>query len=506
MFIRSIRWRLQVWYGLILLAVLTAFGFVVYRLQEAQLMSQFDEGLQRRLTAIVGVVRPVHARSRPPATSHLPPAHQRNPIDTNPPPGPRRQLPLSTNEIRLPPEVGRLFDPQDTNGYYYMFCTPAGQVVARSDNAPVVVKVPIPHGPAGAAAIRTRGVLREIVQGMPGLTVLVGHSLEQALLDLRRTAWRLSGAGCIVLILGLLGGWWLATRAIGPIQLISDTAGKIAAGDLSQRISLEDTESELGRLAGVLNSTFSRLEAAFTQQGRFTSDAAHELRTPVTVLLTQIQTALARPREVADYQRTLQVCQRNVQRMRRLIESMLELARLDAGQDTLRQTPFDVSSLIQECVELLRPLALERGIKVETELITPMSYEGDRDRLAQVITNLVTNAISYNREGGEVRLATQHKDDFVAISVTDTGRGIASQDLPHIFERFYRADLSRAAQSGQTGLGLAISKAIVEAHGGRIQVLSEAGKGSTFTVYLPGLGRRRNKANSETALIRPAGP
>ncbi len=135
-----------------------------------------------------------------------------------------------------------------------------------------------------------------------------------------------------------------------------------------------------------------------------------------------------------------------------------------------------------------------------------MPYEGDRDRLAQVITNLLTNAINYNREGGEVLLSIDRQDAFVVISIADTGRGIATGDLPHIFERFYRADSSRVAQSGQTGLGLAISKAIVEAHGGRIQVFSEAGKGTTFTVYLPALVRRRDKANGETTLSRPAGP
>src|SRR5204863_3265733 len=140
--------------------------------------------------------------------------------------------------------------------------------------------------------------------------------------------------------LGLAGGWWIATRAIQPIADISATATKIAAGDLSQRISAADAENELGRLASVLNSTFARLEAAFAQQARFTADASHELRTPVSVILTQTQTALSRPRTEAEYREALEACQRAAQRMRKLTNSLLELARLDAGQDTVKAEPL----------------------------------------------------------------------------------------------------------------------------------------------------------------------
>jgi len=294
----------------------------------------------------------------------------------------------------------------------------------------------------------------------------------------------LTGVGGAVLLLGLAGGWWSATRAIRPIEDISAIAVKIAAGDLSHRINVAETDSELGKLASVLNSTFARLEAAFAQQARFTSDAAHELRTPVSVVRTQTQMTLNRDRSAAEYKQTVEACQRAAQRMRRLIESLLELARLDAGQETMKRMRFDVTQVVRDCAELIRPLADERHVKIHFDS-PKLDCEGDPERIAQVITNLLTNAINYNREQGEVRVAIERKDGASVLTVSDSGQGITPEDLPHIFDRFYRGDTSRTNSSGSSGLGLAITKAIVEAHGGTIEVSSEVGKGTTFTVRLP---------------------
>jgi len=304
------------------------------------------------------------------------------------------------------------------------------------------------------------------------------------LAELHHFAWSLSGIGGLVLVLGLTGGWWLSTRAIRPIEDISATAVKIAAGDLSQRINVADTDNELGRLAGVLNSTFARLEAAFAQQGRFTADAAHELRTPVTVILTQVQTALKQERAAAEYRATVEACQRAAQRMRGLLESLLELARLDAGQEPMRTRRFDLARTVSDCVELVQPLAAERGIKIQSEL-PALEIVGDPGRLAQVFTNLLSNAIHYNKDHGEIRVSVQRRDGAALVTVADTGEGISEQDLPHVFERFFRADKSRSSAAGRNGLGLAISKAIVTAHGGGIEVESKPGAGATFTVRLP---------------------
>ena len=297
---------------------------------------------------------------------------------------------------------------------------------------------------------------------------------------MRRLALWLVAAGTTVLLLGLAGGWWVATRAIRPIEAISATAVKIAGGDLSHRINAADTDSELGRLAGVLNSTFARQEAAFAQQAQFTSDASHELRTPVSVILSQTQVALSRERPSSEYREALEACERAARRMRNLTESLLQLARLDAGQETMKRERFDLSRVVRDCVEMVRPLATERGIQIQSD-VPSLECVGDAERIGQVVTNLLTNAIHFNREKGEVRLSARAEGDVVLLAVADTGQGIPAEDLPHLFERFYRADKSRSRIQGRNGLGLAICKAIMDAHGGGIEVSSQPGAGSTFT-------------------------
>jgi heavy metal sensor kinase len=315
-----------------------------------------------------------------------------------------------------------------------------------------------------------------------GETIRVGCDITPELSENWLVGLKLAGVGGIILFFGLAGGWWFVSHALRPIENISAAAVKISAGDLSQRISIAETESELGQLAAVLNSTFARLEASFAQQQQFTSDAAHELRTPVSVMLTQAQTALNRERTAPEYRETVETCQRAAQRMRRLIESLLALARLDAGQEVLKRLRFDFSKTIADCIEAIRPLAYERGVKISVE-VESLEITGDSERLAQVITNLLANAIQYNRTNGEVRVKLETQNGLAVLTVNDSGQGIAAEDLPRVFERFYRADKSRS--TGGNGLGLAISKAVVEAHGGTIEVSSEENIGTIFTVRLP---------------------
>jgi len=315
-----------------------------------------------------------------------------------------------------------------------------------------------------------------------GEIVIVGCSIAPEMQILKRTALELTGFGIVILFFGLAGGWWISSHAIQPVQAISATAAKISAGDLSQRINAAGTESELGQLAVTLNSTFARLESAFDQQKQFASDAAHELRTPVSVILTQTQTALNRERDAKEYKETIEACERAAQRMKKLIGSLLELARLEAGQEQFKRLRFDCAKTVSDCVDLVRPLALERHIKIFTQL-SPLEIEGDSERFAQAVTNLLSNAIQYNHDGGEVKISLSHENNMAVLSVSDTGQGIAAKDLPRVFERFYRADKSRS--SGNTGLGLAISRAIVSAHGGTIDVASQENAGTTFTVRLP---------------------
>jgi len=527
MIFQSIRWRLQVWYGLVFLALLSGFGVTAYALLRDVQLRHLDGEFQRRIGPLSNSLRPPPGGPRPffpffPnqfTNSPGPPPDGLRPDGFRMGRGARRgdqgdqgerggrggrgdDLPDGGSpeergfprpdgpgfQFRLPSEQAALFG-SESNSFYYVVWGPGGQELARSEAAPRDVPRPASAGAAaGPPEPRMRGVLREMYHATPGGgVVLVGRSIAEELAGLRRLAWKLAVAGGVVLLLGSTGGWWVATRAIRPIEDISATAVKIAAGDLSQRISAADTDNELGRLAAVLNSTFARLEAAFAQQQQFTSDAAHELRTPVTVMLAQTQTALTRERGAAEYRATVEACQRAAQRMRKLMESLLELARLDAGQETLLRMPFDLSKTVGDCVDLVAPLAEARGLKIHCA-VPSLPCVGDPERMGRVVTNLLDNAIEYNQESGEVRIAGERQGGTVILSVSNSGPGIAAEDLPRIFERFYRTDKARSGSGGHTGLGLAISKAIVEGHGGSLEAASQPGRGATFTVRLPGEG------------------
>jgi two-component system OmpR family sensor kinase len=489
MILKSIRWRLQIWYGLILVAVLAGFGLTAYHLERARQLRQIDQELDHRVEALhESLAAPREGgpgrREGPPDEFGPPefPPPDEPPRGRPPPDGfrPRRGGPPPKFQQRIA-QTG-LFEGAKSNTFYYVVWRRTGEVIERSANAPANIRVP---DGSEKKAVRVREQFREAFQFTPmGECVLAGLSLAGEMGELRRFAWWLGAVGGGVLLLGLAGGGWIAAYAIRPIEAISATSVKIAAGDLSQRINIADTDTELGRLAGVLNSTFARLEAAFAQQGRFTFDAAHELRTPLSAILTQTQTALGRERTAFEFRKTVEACERSAQRMRRLIESLLELARLDAGQEPMKRARFDLSRTARECIERVRPLAEERGIQIHCDG-PAVACDGDAERLAEVITHLLTNAIEYNQDHGEVRVTTQAQGGQVVLAVADTGEGIAADDLPHIFERFYRAGKSRASAPGRAGLGLAISKAIMAAHGGSIEATSQPGAGAIFTIRLP---------------------
>ena len=501
---KSIKWRLQLWYGLILVVVLAGFGFTSYQLERGRQFRRIDDELHRRVGILANALR------RPPPRGS---DAGEQPFDRLP----RGQFPdgvpliLQKNrplpEFHLPEWATHLFDASDPHNFYFKITSQNiynhQKEIARSTNQPVksypktinnfhrvnqVDEAASELVPSGNRSKQLQSVnfdnFRETAEMLPSAEIIqVGCSITPELKELQRTALNLSAVGGLILLVGLAGGWWLVSRSLKPIASISATAVKISAGDLSQRINLAEAESELGQLAAVLNSTFARLESAFAQQKQFASDAAHELRTPVTVILTQTQTALNRERDAASYKQTVEACQRAAQRMRKLIESLLALARFDAGQEVLKRARFDLAKTVSDCAEHVQPLADERGVKIISE-IAPLEITGDSERLAQVVTNLLTNAIQYNQPEGEVRVRLESHGGLAVLSVMDAGPGIAAEDLPRVFGRFFRADQSRTG-AGNAGLGLAITKAIVEAHGGTIEVVSEENLGTTFTVRLP---------------------
>lgn len=493
MFLQSIRWRLQLWHQVILLVVLSGFGFTAYQLQKATEFRRVDQEVQQRLGSIADFFR------RPPPGERNGPGGPRWPGDRPPGGGPRdsfRPEPPPRGggednngprrEFRIPPNRASLFE-GETNAFYYVAWSREGQEIGRSASAPAGLTKPERVGESSLSAARTRGSFREwMMFTPPGDCLIVGRSIATELENLQHTAVWLSGLGAGILALGWIGGWWLATRAIRPIHDISAAATQIANGDLSHRINTAVTDDELGQLARILNSTFSRLDSAFQRQRQFTADASHELRTPISVILSQTQAILARARTPEEYRGALEACQRAAQRMRSLIESLLILARLDEGQESKTNDPFDAARTTQECLEALGVLATEKGITLHSTLES-CPCQGDAMRFHQVATNLIANAILHNKPGGEVTITLRPTDGFAMLQVADNGPGIPAADLPRIFERFYRVDESRSrgTHPGGTGLGLAISKGITESEGGSIEAASTEGQGATFTLRWP---------------------
>lgn len=399
-------------------------------------------------------------------------------------PGPERPAP----GLGLPEEFQHLFEGEEDSRFYYVIWGHEGTILEKSPSAP---DVPYPDLHMGEEAlalrqVRVRDNWREVTHvSRFDVNVLVGRSISEDIAAEHRYGILLCLAGSGVLAAGCLGGGWLSTHAIRPISSMTATAQSISAQNLTERIDLQDTATELGELASVLNGTFDRLQSAFEQQSRFTADASHELRTPLSVILAHTELALSRMRSPEEYRTALETCRRASTRMKSLIEGLLLLARFDSKRMVLESTEFELAQVILESVELLQPLCEPRHIQIATDL-EPVRIRADRNRISQVVMNLLTNAIRYNRDSGSVRVQTSCVGGEGLLCVSDTGIGISSDELPHIFDRFYRVDKARSHSDGGSGLGLSICQTIVEAHGGSIVIKSEMQKGTQVNIHLPG--------------------
>ena len=485
---RSLRWRIQLWHGLLLLAVLAGFGVTAFQLEKTNEFRRIDA----RLAATLSSLHAGFADGTPPPRGP-PPGDDAldflfgSPLDGAREPEPGRKGPRRSGpKGALPSEVRDSFARGD--GSYFVVWTRAGDMLDRSPNAPGTSSQPDrSEAPDLTTAWRSVGDRREAFMFTPpGECLLVGRSISAELRHLSTLAAWLAGSGGVVLLAGLAGGAWLASRATRPVEAISATAARIAEGHLAERIRVEETESEIGSLAAVLNDTFAKLDDSFARQAQFTADAAHEIRTPLAVILSQSQLALSRARTAEEYKTALEICARSARRMQGLSESLLELSRLDS-MAALEKSPEDLAAIARESLELIRPLAEEKGIILRADL-APAICPVHREQMGQVMMNLLSNAVKFCERGTEVGIATAMEEGGAILRVRDTGPGIAAEHLPRLFDRFYRADASRSRSSGGAGLGLAICKAIVKAHGGEITVESAPGAGAAFTVRLPAGG------------------
>ncbi len=302
----------------------------------------------------------------------------------------------------------------------------------------------------------------------------------------------------LALAISIFGGLWLARKALRPMEQIADTAREISAKNLSQRIDMPGkTDRELVLLIETLNSMFTRLESSFQQVNQFTSDASHELKTPLAIMKGEIEQTerhleAAQLLEPDEARQVLASLMEEVERMQRIVEGLLMLSRADDRRLPLARETINIYDYLDSLREDAAILAEERGLTLDGLLDEQARWKkisADPTRLYQVVMNLVDNALKYTPEGGKVKLFLHSSDHEVRFGVADTGMGISKEDLPKIFRRFYRTDEARTGPYGDgersLGLGLAIVKSIVEAHGGTIGVESELGKGTRFTITMP---------------------
>jgi two-component system, OmpR family, sensor kinase len=460
------RQRLALWSALILMLTLIIIGALLMAALEANLRREVDEALLLRAQNVeLGIA-----------------------VD--------QDVTLSTAGVESGLADLAPLDELAAPGIYVQVLDHSGAVVLSSANLPGG-GLPLPadlvqQTLAGRQTTMTIPIGRERVRllGQPVLGegrvlggVIVGESLhfmDVTLRDLRRL---LGLATLLAVLLALAGGWWLRRQAMRPVADVTRVARDIAAtGRFERRIAVPQTQDELRDLAATFNEMLARLERTFRRQRDFLADASHELRGPLTVIRGNLD-LLQMDLPEAERQESAAEAAEEVKRMSRLVSDLLFLAAEDA-QERLEHQPVPLHELVSAAAERAR--SLDAGKHAVTILCNdPALVQGDRDRLGQMLWNLVENALRYTEPGGTVSLGLHNHGPVAELTVADTGVGIPAEHLPHIFERFYRVDRARSHGHGSTGLGLAIVKQVADAHGGQVRVRSEPDAGTTFTVALP---------------------
>ncbi|MEI7645181.1 MAG: HAMP domain-containing sensor histidine kinase [Chloroflexales bacterium] len=327
-----------------------------------------------------------------------------------------------------------------------------------------------------AAPLRSGGAVVGVIQ--------VAQSLRSVDQTLRTLMEGLAITGMITLLAAVRGGTWIVGRSLKPVNEITSTARQIIqAADLAQRVPNAATDDEIGALADTINAMLERLESLFTAQRRFVADVSHELRTPLTAMrghLELLQRGVVR--DADDHAEMTGDLLREVNRLTRMANDLLLMAQTEVGLQ-LRCAPVALDDLVLEVVRELRPMA--EGVALHPQFTEQVAITGDRDRIKQALLNLVANAIQHSPAGGAVTVALDQDGAAASLRVHDSGLGIAPEDLPRVFERFYRADRARAQRAGGAGIGLAIVQWVVQAHGGDVFVESASGQGATFVMRLP---------------------
>jgi heavy metal sensor kinase len=319
-----------------------------------------------------------------------------------------------------------------------------------------------------------------------GLIIQCAEDMRSQINLLNRYRIVLSISILCIMVISASGGFLIAKKALNPIKEISKTIDRISESNLSERITIEKIPRELKVLASSFNRTFDSLERSFNRQRQFAADASHELRTPLSVILSQSEIVLRKKRSSEEYKNALTAVIEAARMMSKIVRKLLTIARLGADKVDLRIENINLSGIIRESVNLLCPLAEQKGISINILATEPLVIRGDRAALLELFTNLIDNAVKYNVPQGKIDISIKKETGFIVAEIKDTGIGIPEEDLDKVFDRFYRVDKSRSKERGGIGLGLSICNEIAKLHGGRIEIKSKLDEGTTVSVYLKG--------------------
>lgn len=333
---------------------------------------------------------------------------------------------------------------------------------------------------------RYRVLVGTITQNGSFYRIKVAHDEETVSQTLNSLALIILLVLPLAVALSLAIGYILAGRVLAPISAITRKAEEISAENLSERLPLGEGDDEFSRLATVFNQAFARIEDSFARLRRFTADASHELRTPLAAIRSIGETALHAQNEKGNCREAIGSILEESDRLRQLIDALLQLSRADAGEIIHQREDVDLTELVRETVDFLGVLAEEKHQTVTITSAGRAVVRVDRASVRQALTNLLDNAIKFSPAASEISISVGAANDEAFVAIADCGVGIPPQDIPHIFDRFYRVDKGRSREMGGGGLGLSITRWAVESNGGRIEVESTVDKGSVFRVIFPG--------------------
>lgn len=453
----SIRWRLTLWYGISLAVMLCGFCLLLLLLMRQQVFARTDAGLQEEVKELGLEIDLAESASAFQAAAKA------------------RFTQHSFYEFLVTDAKGRtIFASSDL--------VPVNEIHAIRDSEQK-------HAEFTTQELSDLGLYRVAHASMPSrfgiLNVQAMRSLAPLYADLHALQWAMAGLLPVGAMLSLAVGHFLAARALAPVQRVVDDANSINISCLNRRIDVSNPHDEIGKLAAALNSLIGRLEQAVTEIRRFTADASHEIRTPIASLRAEAETALRSPRSSEEYTRALTVVVDEATRLGRLTDQLLNLSRHDAGITRCTCEAVQLDALLQDVTDQLQPFASDRDVTLHCAIEASGEVLGDDIRLSQVFFNVIENAIKYTNRGGRVEARLHFTEQMAVIDVEDSGIGISTDDLPRIFERFFRADPSRQSDGGGAGLGLSIAKTAVVAHHGTIEVRSRLGAGTSVTICLP---------------------